>query len=89
MAAKGYPGAYQKGSVIKGLDNLPQDSFHMVFHAGTAGHDGQITSSGGRVLNITARASTLAKAHQKAYAMAHNVAWEDGFYRSDIGWRAL
>jgi phosphoribosylamine--glycine ligase len=89
MAAKGYPGAYQKGTVINGLDAIPEDSFHMVFHAGTAEKDGQITATGGRVLAVTARGATLADAHEKAYAMAHSVDWADGFYRSDIGWRAL
>ncbi|MEL6681812.1 MAG: phosphoribosylamine--glycine ligase [Pseudomonadota bacterium] len=89
MAAKGYPGAYQKGTVIHGLDSQPQDSFHMVFHAGTTKKDGQITATGGRVLNVTARGSTLGEAHEKAYAMAQGIDWEDGFYRSDIGWRAL
>ena len=89
MAAKGYPGSYVKGTVINGLDSLPEDSFHMVFHAGTTAKDGQTTATGGRVLNVTARGNTLAEAHEKAYAMAQNVDWADGFYRSDIGWRAL
>ncbi|MEL6839755.1 MAG: phosphoribosylamine--glycine ligase [Pseudomonadota bacterium] len=89
MAANGYPAEYEKGSIIKGLDSQPQDSFHMVFHAGTTWKDGQITATGGRVLNITARGATLAEAHERAYAMAQGVDWENGFYRSDIGWRAL
>ncbi|WP_394178030.1 phosphoribosylamine--glycine ligase [Yoonia maritima] len=89
MAAKGYPGAYEKGTVIKGLETQPEDSSHMVFHAGTTEKDGQITATGGRVLNITARGATLAEAHEQAYAMAQNVDWDQGFYRSDIGWRAL
>lgn len=89
MASNGYPGAYDKGTVIKGLDQQPEDSFHMVFHAGTARKNGQITASGGRVLNVTARGETLAEAHEKAYAMAHGIDWDGGFYRSDIGWRAL
>ena len=89
MATKGYPGAYQKGSVIHGLDMLPEDSFHMVFHAGTAEAQGKITATGGRVLNVTARGEALAEAHEKAYAMANNIDWADGFYRADIGWRAL
>ena len=55
MAAKGYPGAYEKGSVIKGLESLPEDSKNMAFHAGTAEKDGAIVAVGGRVLNITAR----------------------------------
>ncbi|MDX8354448.1 phosphoribosylamine--glycine ligase [Cognatiyoonia sp. IB215182] len=89
MATKGYPGSYEKGSVINGLDSQPEDSFHMVFHAGTTEKDGQITATGGRVLNVTARGATLAEAHEKAYAMAQGIDWDEGFYRSDIGWRAL
>ncbi len=89
MAAKGYPGSYEKGTVIAGLDSLPEDSFHMVFHAGTSEADGKITATGGRVLNVTARGATLAEAHEKAYAMTQNIDWPQGFYRSDIGWRAL
>ena len=89
MAAKGYPGAYQKGTVIGGLDGIPEDSSHMVFHAGTTENEGKITATGGRVLNVTARGATLSEAHEKTYAMAQNIDWKDGFYRSDIGWRAL
>ena len=89
MAANGYPGAYAKGSVINGLDTLPEDSFHMAFHAGTARTDGQITANGGRVLNITARGDTLAEAQIRAYAMVDAVHWPEGFCRRDIGWRAL
>ncbi len=89
MAAKGYPGSYDKGTVINGLDNQPEDSFHMIFHAGTSENAGQITATGGRVLNITARGHDLTEAHEKAYAMAQGIDWPEGFYRSDIGWRAL
>ena len=89
MAAKGYPGAYDKGSVIRGLDALPEDSTHMVFHAGTAERDGQITASGGRVLNVTARGATLAEARNRAYEMVDAIDWPGGFCRRDIGWRAL
>jgi phosphoribosylamine--glycine ligase len=89
MAAKGYPGAYQKGSVIHGLSRLPEDSYHMTFHAGTAEKDGQIVANGGRVLNVTARGKTLADARNRAYAMIDHLRWPEGFCRSDIGWRAL
>jgi phosphoribosylamine--glycine ligase len=89
MASKGYPGAYAKGSVIGGLDALPETSSQMVFHAGTTAKDGQITASGGRVLNVTARGATLAEAQQKAYAMVDGIDWPEGFCRRDIGWRAL
>ncbi|WP_288943067.1 phosphoribosylamine--glycine ligase [uncultured Roseovarius sp.] len=89
MAAKGYPGAYEKGSVIKGLDNCAEDSFHMVFHAGTSEKDGQILASGGRVLNVTARGASLEQARDRAYAMVDRIDWPEGFCRRDIGWRAL
>lgn len=89
MAAKGYPGPYAKGSVIRGLDTLPETSSQMVFHAGTTERDGQITATGGRVLNVTARGATLAEAQAKAYAMVDAIDWPEGFCRRDIGWRAL
>ncbi|WP_170363130.1 phosphoribosylamine--glycine ligase [Ruegeria arenilitoris] len=89
MAAQGYPGAYEKGSVINGLDDLPEDSSHMVFHAGTKAQDGQIVASGGRVLNVTARGATLQEARDNAYAMVEAIDWPGGFHRRDIGWRAL
>jgi phosphoribosylamine--glycine ligase len=89
MAAKGYPGPYTKGSVIRGLDALPETSSQMVFHAGTIVADGAITATGGRVLNVTARGSTLAEAQARAYAMVDAIDWPEGFCRRDIGWRAL
>jgi len=89
MAADGYPGSYEKGTFIKGLDCVPEDSRNMVFHAGTKSVDGQITASGGRVLNVTARGETLKQARDRAYAMVDGIDWPDGFYRRDIGWRAL
>ncbi len=89
MAANGYPGAYQKGSVINGLDDLPEDSQNMVFHAGTTEVDGKITATGGRVLNVTARGDSLQEARDRAYAMIDKIDWPEGFNRKDIGWRAL
>lgn len=89
MAANGYPGAYAKGSEIHGLDTLPEDSFHMAFHAGTAAINGQITANGGRVLSLTSRGNTLRQAQSRAYAMVDAVQWSDGFCRRDIGWQAL
>ncbi len=89
MAAKGYPGTYEKGSVIKGLDTLPETSSEMCFHAGTGEKDGQIVATGGRVLNVTARGATLKEAADRAYAMVDRIDWPEGFCRRDIGWRAL
>ncbi|MEO0653675.1 MAG: phosphoribosylamine--glycine ligase [Pseudomonadota bacterium] len=89
MATDGYPGAYEKGSVIEGLDALAEDSAHMVFHAGTGSRDGKIVATGGRVLNVTARGATLNEARDRAYAMVDAIDWPGGFCRRDIGWRAL
>jgi phosphoribosylamine--glycine ligase len=89
LANAGYPGSYTKGTVIGGLDAMPEDSSNMVFHAGTAEQDGAIVAVGGRVLNVTARGDTLAQAQERAYAMVDAIDWPEGFCRRDIGWRAL
>ncbi len=89
LAAKGYPGDYDKGSAINGLGALPQDSSNMVFHAGTSRDKGRFIASGGRVLNVTARGATLNEAATRAYAMVDQIDWPEGFCRRDIGWRAL
>ena len=89
MAANGYPAAYEKGSIISGLSVLPADSKNMVFHAGTTSVGTDITATGGRVLAVTARGDTLRDARDRAYAMTKQIDWPDGFYRNDIGWRAL
>ena len=89
MAAEGYPGATAKGSQIRGLEELPQESRAMVFHAGTAARDGAVVAAGRRVLNVTARGATLAEARERAYGMVDRIDWPGGFCRRDIGWRAL
>ena len=89
LASRGYPGPYAKGSAIHGLEALPEDSFHMTFHAGTRAHGDQIIASGGRVLNVSARAATLAQARARAYTMVDAIDWPEGFCRRDIGWRGL
>ncbi|PXW81841.1 phosphoribosylamine--glycine ligase [Ruegeria sp. P4] len=89
MAANGYPGDYQKGSEIKGLAALPEDSMNMVFHAGTKAEGDKILANGGRVLNVTARGDRLTEARDRAYAMVDQIDWPEGFVRRDIGWRAL
>lgn len=89
MAAQGYPGSYAKGTIIGGLQALPETSFQMTFHAGTADRDGAVVATGGRVLSCTGRGATLAEAHQRAYALVDAIDWPQGFCRRDIGWRAL
>lgn len=89
MAAGGYPGSYHCGDVIHGLpQEASQDS--KVFHAGTAlSGNGQILTRGGRVLCATALGDTLAQAQQRAYTLLTDIHWDGGFYRKDIGWRAI
>jgi phosphoribosylamine---glycine ligase len=89
MAAKGYPASPEKGSVIKGVDEATQLPDVQIFHAGTALKDGALTANGGRVLNVTATGKTVAEAQEKAYAAVKAIDWPGGFYRSDIGWRAV
>ena len=87
-AAKGYPGTYEKGSKILGLDKISETTNIQVFHAGTKEEENNIIATGGRVLNITARGSSLKEAHRLAYETIEKIQWENGFYRNDIGWRA-
>ncbi len=89
MAAEGYPSNVKKGSVIRDLDKLEGIDGVKVFHAGTAQKDGNIIANGGRVLNVTAIADTVAEAQARAYEAVKRVDWPEGFYRSDIGWRAV
>ncbi|WAX94720.1 phosphoribosylamine--glycine ligase [Aminobacter sp. NyZ550] len=88
MAAKGYPGTPEKGSVIAGIDKA-EASGARVFHAGTAVQGADIVANGGRVLNVTATGRTVSEAQAKAYAAVDLVDWPDGFCRRDIGWLAV
>lgn len=89
MAAEGYPTNVKKGSTIRGLDKLDGIEGLKVFHAGTAEKDGELIANGGRVLNVTAIAETVAEAQANAYDAVKKIDWPEGFYRSDIGWRAV
>ncbi len=90
MAARGYPGKYAKGEVISGLDLAERSGDVKVFHAGTARDDaGNVVSAGGRVLGVTALGNAVDEAHSRAYAALSRIEWPGGFYRRDIGWRAL
>jgi phosphoribosylamine---glycine ligase len=89
MAARGYPGAYDKGSRIRNLETAGELPGVTVFHAGTALMEGEITASGGRVLGVTARAATVAEAQALAYQAVDVIDWPEGFCRRDIGWRAV
>ena len=90
MAARGYPGSYEKGSEISGLERAAEMEDVMVFHAGTSQDaEGRIRAAGGRVLNVTALGRDLQEARDRAYAAVAAIDWPEGFCRTDIGWRAL
>ncbi|WP_369601071.1 phosphoribosylamine--glycine ligase [Hahella sp. SMD15-11] len=87
MAAGGYPEGYRKGDVIRGLEATLPDT--KVFHAGTTLKDGEVVTSGGRVLCVTALGKSVAEAQKKAYERLRTIHWPDAFWRTDIGWRAI
>lgn len=89
MAANGYPGSYKKGTEISGLAAAEATGNVRVFHAGTKLDHGQVVANGGRVLNVTALGDSATEAQETAYAAVAKIKWEDGFYRKDIGWRAV
>ncbi len=90
LAAKGYPGAYEKDTVIRGIEAAEEDEAVTVFHAGTKrGEDGSMLANGGRVLGFTALGADEAEAQARAYAAVDRIDWPEGFCRRDIGWRAV
>lgn len=89
MAARGYPGAVEKGSEIRGIDAAENSNDVIVFHAGTKQDGNKILANGGRVLNVTALGKTISDAQAKAYDAIAKIDWPEGFCRRDIGWRAV
>jgi phosphoribosylamine---glycine ligase len=89
MAAKGYPGNYARGTVIEGLDSAAAVEGVEIFHAGTKMEGGRIVANGGRVLNVSAIGKTVREAQARAYQAVSRIRWSEGFYRHDIGWRAI
>ena len=90
MAARGYPGAPQRGGEIKGLERAAAEHDVQIFHAGTEQDaDGRIRAAGGRVLTVCATGTTLRQARDRAYEAIERIDWPGGFCRRDIGWRAL
>jgi phosphoribosylamine--glycine ligase len=89
MAAGGYPGAYEKGLPIEGLDHVAAIDDLVVFHAGTARKDDRVVTAGGRVLGVTGLGATVAEAIDKAYAGVRAIDWPGVHYRSDIGRKAM
>ena len=88
LAAKGYPGNYEKGQQISGLE-AAIDADVKIFHAGTKLENNKIITTGGRVLCVCALGDHIATAQQKAYTAIKNIHWEGMFYRKDIGHRAI
>ena len=88
MAAGGYPDSYRKGDRIDGLPAHPP-AHQKVFHAGTRLDDGQVLTSGGRVLCAVALGKDTAEAQREAYDLVSQISWPDAYYRTDIGYRAI
>jgi phosphoribosylamine--glycine ligase len=88
MASGGYPGSYEKGFEISGLEDAAQEGA-VVFHAGTSFKDGKVVNTGGRVLGVTARGKSISEAIAKAYNAVDKISWNGCFCRRDIGHRAL
>jgi len=89
LCAKGYPSNYIKDSEIKNLSNVFTDKNNQIFHAGTYEKNNKIYSSGGRVLNITSSSESLTEARNESLNNIDKINWTDGFFRKDIGWRAI
>ncbi|KAI4296178.1 hypothetical protein L6164_036157 [Bauhinia variegata] len=91
MASKGYPGSYEKGTLIENLEEAEHVTPGIkIFHAGTAyDSEGRFVATGGRVLGVTAKGTDLQEARDRAYHAVEEINWPGGFYRRDIGWRAL
>ena len=89
LAAGGYPLAYENGDVISGLPDPAGEIDTKVFHAGTSEKEGAVVTAGGRVLCAVALAGSVTEAQQKAYALTHSIDWNNVYYRSDIGYRAI
>jgi len=89
FAAKGYPDNPERGSEIKALERAQAMADITITHAGTRLENGRLLAHGGRVLNVTALGGTVLEAQTKAYGALTQIDWPGGFYRKDIGWRAI
>ncbi|MBX3550734.1 MAG: phosphoribosylamine--glycine ligase [Xanthobacteraceae bacterium] len=89
FANQGYPGSYKSGAEIRGIEKANAIEGVTVFHAGTKRDGDKILSNGGRVLNVTALGKSVTEARERAYRAIGLIDWPQGFYRSDIGWRAI
>jgi len=89
LASGGYPGEYEKGIEIQGLDKVATMEKVIVFHAGTKFENGRFYTAGGRVLNITALGTSIEMAQDRAYAAIKRIYFDKMYYRTDIGYKAI
>ncbi len=89
MASKGYPGEYKKNTIIHGIEKLESSDIFQVFHAGTSHNGSNLLATGGRVLSLTAKNETLSEALNIIYESISQLEWPEGYYRKDIGKKAL
>ncbi|MGW9329463.1 phosphoribosylamine--glycine ligase [Bosea sp. NPDC055594] len=89
LAAKGYPGTPEKGSLIADVEQAVAQDGVLIFHAGTQEKEGKLVANGGRVLNIVALGKSVSEAQARAYAAVDLIDWPGGFCRRDIGWQAV
>ena len=89
MASDGYPGDYKKGSIIENTFIAEKKDEIEIFHSGTLFKNDDLIASGGRVLGVTAIGKTVTEAHKNVYEAINLIKWPEGFYRKDIGWRAI
>ncbi len=89
MCAKGYPNKYIKDSEIKNLEKITSNKHNQIFHAGTYEKNNRVLSNGGRVLNITCLSNNLKNARDESLKLIKKINWKDGFWRTDIGWKAI
>jgi phosphoribosylamine--glycine ligase len=88
MAAGGYPGSYEQGKLISGLNDVDSDT-QKVFHAGTAEVEGGVATNGGRVLCVVGLGDSVAEAAEQAYEAVGRIRWDQAYFRRDIGHRAI
>jgi len=89
ICSKGYPGKYQKKKLIKNIDNIKIANNEFIYHAGTKKENGLLYSNGGRVLNITVLGKKFSLIRKKIIKLIQRINWKYGFYRKDIGWKAI
>ena len=89
IASRGYPGKYEKGKSINGLDKIEADKKEIIFHAGTKKQDGKVITNGGRVLGVTAMGDDIKQAIENTYIVVEKISFDGMFFRRDIGKKAL